>query len=55
MNDIVAGIDKINLATMYLLLCEDVELHCTENVHRLKQEPKEKSFETDITLSNDCY
>lgn len=47
--------EKINLATLCLRLCEEIEEHYAGNGYELKPMPKDEAFEKEILIREDIY
>lgn len=46
---------KMNLATLCLRLCEEIEEHYTYSSLQLKPMPKEEAFEKEVAVGEDIY
>ncbi len=47
--------EKINLATLCLRLCEEIEEHYAGSGYELKPMPKDEAFEKEILIREDIY
>ena len=55
MENVVILIGKMNLATLCLRLCEEMEEHYAGSSFQLKPMPKDEAFEKEIEIVEDIY
>lgn len=55
MGNTVVLMQKTNLATLCLRLCEDIEEHYAESKYQLKPMPKDEAFNKEIAIGEDIY
>ena len=55
MENVVILKGKINLATLCLRLCEEMEEHYVDSSYRLKPMPKDEAFEKEVAMDEDVY
>lgn len=46
---------RMNLATLCLRLCEEIEEHYADSSYKLKPMPKDEAFEKEVTVGEDIY
>lgn len=46
---------KMNLATLCLRLCEEMEEHYTGSSYQVRPMPKDEAFEKEIAIREDTY
>ena len=46
---------KINLATLCLCLCEEMEEHYADSSYQVKPMPKDEAFEKEVAIEEDAY